>query len=211
MGTPAAAAAAASTGSTTTGTVVTAAQTAPFSVSSLSISTGMFAALTNDTKFASLSLAKDNWPKWKQKILQVLGMSDLDDYILGTVPQPDVALDPLSYRNWTRNHSKTIAFLQMQVEDSELQFLEGTTEANTAWLALVTRHEKQGPHHASSSHSRSSFRLVFRRRLCCSNCTKNKSSRVFEISRVFRVITQIGIIALSQIGQSVSGQSRSQL
>ena len=99
----------------------------------------------------------------------------------------------------------------MQVEDSELQFLEGTTEANTAWLALVTRHEKQGPHHASSSHSRSSFRLVFRRRLCCSNCTKNKSLRVFEISRVFRVITQIGIIALSQIGQSVSGQSRSQL
>jgi hypothetical protein len=68
------AAAAASTGSTTTGTVVTAAQTTPFSVSSLSISTGMFAALTNDTKFTSLSLAKDNWPKWKQKILQVLGM-----------------------------------------------------------------------------------------------------------------------------------------
>lgn len=147
MGTSTHAAAAIVAGATAAGTTVTAVQTPAIGVpiSPLSISTGMFATLTNDSKFSSLSLAKDNWPKWKQKILQVLGMSDLDDYILCTIPEPDIAVDPVSYRNWTRNHSKTIAFLQMHVEDSELQFLEGTTEASVAWLALVTRHEKQGP------------------------------------------------------------------
>ncbi len=108
----------AQTGAVAPTIAITAAQTVTvLSVSSLSISMGMFSALTNDAKFASLSLAKDNWPKWKQKIVQVLDMSDLDDYILGTILQPDIVADPASYRNWTRNHSKTIAFLQMQVED----------------------------------------------------------------------------------------------
>ena len=44
-------------------------------VSSIAIANSMFSALSNDTKFSPLSLAKDNWPKWKQKLLKVLGMS----------------------------------------------------------------------------------------------------------------------------------------
>jgi len=68
-------------------------------VAAIAISNGMFSALTNDSKFANLSLAKDNWPKWKQKILQVLGLSDLNDYILGAIPPPDVLVDPASHCN----------------------------------------------------------------------------------------------------------------
>jgi len=114
-------------------------------VSAITISNGMFSALANDSKFSNLSLAKDNWPKWKQKMMQVLGLSDLDDYILGAILAPDPVTDPTSSRNWIRNNNKTISFLQMHVDDSELQFLENVTDAAIAWTKLVDRHEKQGP------------------------------------------------------------------
>jgi hypothetical protein len=114
-------------------------------VSSIAIANSMFSALSNDTKFSPLSLAKDNWPKWKQKLLQVLGMSDLDDYIFGHIQQPDPAIDPTSARNWTKNHTKTISFLSMHVDDSELPSLTGQTNASVAWNLLLARHERQGP------------------------------------------------------------------
>ena len=115
------------------------------SVSSITIANSMFSALSNDTKFSPLSLTKDNWPKWKQKLLQVLGMSNLDDYIFGTVNQPDTTIDPTSARNWSKNHAKTVSFLSMHVEDSELLYLTGVADASVAWNKLLARHEKQGP------------------------------------------------------------------
>jgi hypothetical protein len=90
-------------------------------VSSIAIANSMFSALSNDTKFSQLSLAKDNWPKWKQKLLQVLGMSDLDDYIFGLV------------------NRTLISFLSMHVEDSELPCLVGVVDASVAWNNLLDR------------------------------------------------------------------------
>lgn len=80
-----------------------------------------------NSRFSNLSLVKDNWLKWKQKMMQVLGLSDLDDYILGSISVPDLITDPTSSRKWARNNSKTISVLQMHVDDSELQFLENIT------------------------------------------------------------------------------------
>jgi hypothetical protein len=114
-------------------------------ISSIAIANSMFSALSNDTKFSQLSLAKDNWPKWKQKLLQVLGMSDLYDYIFGLIAKPDAAIDPTSARNWAKNHAKTISFLSMHIEDSELPNLVGVVDASVAWNNLLARHEQQGP------------------------------------------------------------------
>jgi hypothetical protein len=114
-------------------------------VASITIANSMFSALSNDSKFSPLSLAKDNWLKWKQKLLQVLGMSDLDDYIFGTVNQPDTMADPSSTRNWSKNHMKTVSCLSMHVEDLELPCLTGVLDANVAWNKLLAHHEKQGP------------------------------------------------------------------
>jgi hypothetical protein len=53
-------------------------KTVPVPVIALTISNGMFSTLTNDSKFSSLCLLKDNWPKWSQKILEVMEMLELD-------------------------------------------------------------------------------------------------------------------------------------
>jgi hypothetical protein len=73
-------------------------------VSALSILNKMFSVLASDDKFNKLSLSKDNWPKWLQKILQVMKVSELDDYLYGLVVAPDGTTDPLSFKNWKGNN-----------------------------------------------------------------------------------------------------------
>jgi hypothetical protein len=113
-------------------------------ITALIISNGMFSTLSNDDKFTKLSLSKDNWPKWSQKIMEVMEMSELDEYLDGSVPEPDAAVDPASFKNWKGNNKKLIGFLKANVDDGEKSFLT-TDNAHTAWTNLVDRHEKQGP------------------------------------------------------------------
>src|SRR5882762_6571746 len=111
-------------------------QPTPLPVSALTISNGMFSTLSNDTKFSNLCLSRDNWPKWSQKIVEVMEMSEMDDYLHGLIPQPDAATDPTSHRNWKGNNKKVIGFLKAYVEDGEKNFL-ATDNAQKAWENLV--------------------------------------------------------------------------
>ena len=122
----------------------TIAQPAALPVSALAISNGMFSTLSNDTKFSNLCMSKDNWPKWSQKIIEVMEMSELDNYIHGTVPAPDINADPASFKHWKGNNKKLIGFLKAFVEDGKKSYL-ATENAHTAWQNLLVRHEKQGP------------------------------------------------------------------
>jgi hypothetical protein len=119
-------------------------QTTPIPIVALTISNRMFSTLTNNNKFSSLCLLKDNWPKWSQKIFEVMEMSELDDYLAGTVPIPDTTTNAVSLRNWKGNNKKLIGFLKAHVEDGEKSFL-AMDNAHTVWTSLRDRHEKQGP------------------------------------------------------------------
>src|SRR5882762_5206979 len=119
-------------------------QPTPLPVSALTISNGMFSTLSNDAKFSNLCLSKDNWPKWSQKIIKVMEMSELNEYLYGKVPQPDITADPASFKNWKGNNKKLIGFLKAYVEDGEKSYLQTDME-HTAWTSLINRHEKQGP------------------------------------------------------------------
>ncbi|KIM71812.1 hypothetical protein PILCRDRAFT_82429, partial [Piloderma croceum F 1598] len=103
----------------------------------------MFSTLLNDAKFSNLCMSKDNWPKWSQKIVEVMEMSKLDDYIHGTVPAPDINADLASFKHWKGNNKKLIGFLKAFIEDGEKSYL-ATENAHTAWQNLLAHHEKQG-------------------------------------------------------------------
>jgi hypothetical protein len=113
-------------------------------VSALTISNGMFSTLANNSKFSNLCLLKDNWPKWSQKILEVMEMSKMDNYLLGNIPQPDMVTDPASHKCWKGNNKKVIEFLKAYIEDGEKTFVM-TENAHIAWKNLVDHHKKQGP------------------------------------------------------------------
>jgi hypothetical protein len=128
----------------TTANALAIVQTASIPVTVLTISNGMFSTLTNNTKFSNLCLSKDNWPKWSQKIIEVIEMSELDEYLSGTVPIPDASVDAVSFRNWKGNNKKLIGFLKVYVDDGEKTFLV-TDNAHIAWTNLRDHHEKQVP------------------------------------------------------------------
>jgi len=104
----------------------------------------MFTALANDDKFAKLCLSKDNWPIWSKKMLRIMKVSELDGYLFGRVPEPDITVDPVSHHHWVGNNNKLVGFLEMYVNDGELPSLL-SDNAYKAWTNLLTHHEKQGP------------------------------------------------------------------
>jgi hypothetical protein len=113
-------------------------------VTALSIPNGMFAVLASDDKFTKLCLSKDNWPVWSKKMLCIMKVSELDGYLSGCIPKPDVTTDPVSQHHWVGNNNKLVGFLEMYVDDRELPTLV-SDNAHTVWTNLVTRHEKQAP------------------------------------------------------------------
>jgi hypothetical protein len=119
-------------------------QIASVPVIALTISNGMFSTLTNDSKFSNLCLSKDNWPKWSQKIVKVMVMSELKEYLTGMIPMPDATTDAVSFRNWKGNNKKLIGFLKAYIDDGEKTFL-AMDNAYMAWTNLHNHHEKQGP------------------------------------------------------------------
>jgi hypothetical protein len=122
--------------------VLAATRTVP--IPAITIPNGIITALSNDSKFTPLCLSTDNWPKWSQKIMQVMKMSGLLGYLDGKVPKPNGETDPTSLWNWEENNSKIIGFLEAFVDNGELSHL-ATDTASTAWMNLRNRHEKQGP------------------------------------------------------------------
>ena len=97
----------------------------------------MFSTLSNDSKFSHLCLSKDNWPKWSEKMLEVMQMTELDKYLTGGMPIPDGAIDPISFRNWNTNNKKLVGFLKAHVESNEKPFLT-SDNAQMAWSELLT-------------------------------------------------------------------------
>ena len=133
-----------SSGSVPTTLSTVTAPTATLQISTLTISNGMFSNLTNDTKFSNLCLSKDNWPKWSQKIIEVMEMLEIDEYLHGNIPKLDNTVDPTSYRNWKGNNKKVIGFLKAYIEDGE-EFFLATDNTCITWTNLINRHERQGP------------------------------------------------------------------
>jgi hypothetical protein len=77
----------------------------------------------------------DNWPKWSQKIMQVMKMSRLLGYLDGKVPKPSGDVDPTLLWNWKENNSKIIGFLEAFVDNGELSHLAMDTTSE-AWTNL---------------------------------------------------------------------------
>ncbi|KAG1731118.1 hypothetical protein EDD22DRAFT_740474, partial [Suillus occidentalis] len=63
----------------------------------------------------------------------------------GLVAHPDLSLDPTSAGHWDLNNLCIVAALRTQSSSEENDFLRNFTNANLAWVALKTRHEKVGP------------------------------------------------------------------
>jgi hypothetical protein len=56
-------------------------------------------------------------------MLHIMKVSELDGYLFGRIPKPDVTTDPVSHHHWVGNNNKLVGFLEMYVDDGELPTL----------------------------------------------------------------------------------------
>jgi hypothetical protein len=92
-----------------------------------------------------LDRSKNNWSVWSDKMKNYLFLKHGGGYILGLIPCPDPAVDPSSTGHWDLNNLCIIAALCTCSSPEEQVFLRSYDNANLAWNALQSRHEKIGP------------------------------------------------------------------
>ena len=56
-------------------------------------------------------------------MLRIMKVSELDRYLFGCIPEPDITSDPVSHHHWVRNNNKLVGFLEMYVDNRELPSL----------------------------------------------------------------------------------------
>jgi hypothetical protein len=104
----------------------------------------MFAALANNDKFTKLCLLKDNRPVWSKNMLWIMKVSELNSYLFGRIPEPNIVADAVLHHYWVGNNNKLVGFHKMYIDNGELPSLLSDS-AHTIWKNLLTPHEKQGP------------------------------------------------------------------
>ncbi|KAK2467749.1 hypothetical protein APHAL10511_000044 [Amanita phalloides] len=92
-----------------------------------------------------LDQLKSNWTTWNPDILIALTLNGLDEYIEGTLTQPNATSEPRTHANWKANNQLAHGFLLQYIDSRERDHVKDTTSAKACWDALKNRHEKEGP------------------------------------------------------------------
>lgn len=92
-----------------------------------------------------LDQLKSNWTTWNQDILIALMLNSLDEYIDGTLHQPNASSEPCASANWRSNDRLARGFILQYIDSREQDTISGITMAKECWDVLKTRHEKEGP------------------------------------------------------------------
>ncbi|KAJ6594055.1 hypothetical protein B0H19DRAFT_1246768 [Mycena capillaripes] len=89
-----------------------------------------------------LDKSAGNWSVWEKRILSCLTLVGLEGYLIGAVPCPDPAADPVGARNWHMNDRAVVSFLTLKASRSEQEYIAACAAAGAkaVWDALVARH-----------------------------------------------------------------------
>jgi hypothetical protein len=65
-------------------------------------------------------LSENNWITWRERMLRLAAICEIDQYLLGKVTRPDISTDPIGYSNWGYNNSYTCYLLSFNVDEGPL-------------------------------------------------------------------------------------------
>ena len=92
---------------------------------------------------AKLDSKKNNWISWSQSMRNLFEMSDVVEYIEGTVPCPDPKVDPVGAKNWRWNNGFAKILIDNCTEDEEKLNTQGCQTAHEMWENLRSQFESQ--------------------------------------------------------------------
>ncbi|KAF8872087.1 hypothetical protein BD779DRAFT_1679950 [Infundibulicybe gibba] len=95
---------------------------------------------------AVLKKSSNNWPAWKERMVDVLTLSKgMNCYLTGTVPRPDPVREPRATYNYELNDESVRAYIRTKLSPEELAHVKQCQSSKEVWSILKDRHERQGP------------------------------------------------------------------
>ena len=100
-------------------------------------------------KYLSLSnlkeqLGKNNWADWTRRLIPVLEVCGVWNYVNGKIPQPDKQIKPMSASNWTHNDNLAKLLILQNISKSQLQHINQRYNSATVWQEITYLHQSTG-------------------------------------------------------------------
>jgi len=84
----------------------------------------------------TLDSKKNNWITWSNSMHDLFDATDTVEYIKGSIPHPNPALDMASYKNWRQNNGFAKMLIDNNIAISEKTHMQGCSTATRAWQNL---------------------------------------------------------------------------
>jgi hypothetical protein len=93
--------------------------------------------------FTQLSepLGDNNWTAWKTRMVSVLEVCRVRDYVQGTVPSPDAEMSEEDSAAWKFNDSFARTLILNNISDTQVVHVQSATTAKEMWDNLASVHE----------------------------------------------------------------------
>jgi Txe/YoeB family toxin of Txe-Axe toxin-antitoxin module len=89
-------------------------------------------------------LDEKNWPTWSRRIISILRVCKVYDYVNGTELKPNPATDPDSATNWETNDDYAKLLLLQNVTNAQLRHIDQEKTSTEVWKALISLHQARG-------------------------------------------------------------------
>ena len=83
-------------------------------------------------------LNNNNYHAWKQKIMHLLALKDLDDFIYSDPP----AQDSSQFISWTKKDRKASAIIALTLSDELLENVRGIQSTKEMWVSICNIFER---------------------------------------------------------------------
>ena len=130
-------------------------QEVPADTEGPSVSTGVVSAAPSHieeirpNKYSSLStlseqLDEKNWATWSKRMISILRVCRVYDYVKGTVKKPIASVDSTGASNWASNDEYAKHLLLSNITSSQLNHIDQDKSAAQVWKELVSLHQATG-------------------------------------------------------------------
>jgi hypothetical protein len=105
--------------------------------------------LIKPTKYLNFSTLKEqlnenNWSDWTRRIIPVLEVCGVWEYVNGEIAEPDKQTDPISAQNWKSNSNLAKLLVMQNISKDQLQHIDQKLNAAQVWESITSLHQATG-------------------------------------------------------------------
>ena len=101
-----------------------------------------------NVKSVDAPLDENNWAIWSKRIIPILKVSKVYNYVTGTIKRQNLAIDLDSIQNWGTNDELAKLMILQNVSNEQLQHIDQSQTSANVWKSLTALHQSRGFHTA---------------------------------------------------------------